>query len=264
MSVFITRKIMTIKLINEACETALKNIPDGSIDAIINDPPFGVTQCKWDDALDMKVMWPEYIRVLKPTGIIVLFSSQPFTSKLIVSNEDMFKYCWHWEKEQGTNFLNALFQPLRVMEEICVFSPASGKKTTYNPRKTMRDKIASIALPKTSSDIQGTFASQNQEEKTYIEYTDRQPKNILRFPRDRTNFIPTQKPVALLEYIVETYTNDGDTVLDPTMGSGTCGVACKKLDRKFIGIEVDPDHFEIARKRIESVPSTEFFKQEYR
>lgn len=248
-------RFIMITLLNKPCETAMKNLADHSIDAIINDPPFGITQCKWDDALDMTNIWPEYLRILKPNGVILLFASQPFTSRLICSNEKLFRYVWYWEKEQGTNFLNTKRQPLRFIEEVCVFAPTSNY--TYKPKMILLENPRTLALPRSSSDIQGSFASQETTDKTYITYTESFPKNLIKFGRDRENLIPTQKPLALLEYMIETYTNKGDTVLDNTMGSGTCGVACKRLERDFIGMEIDPDHFTIAKKRIDKIPSND-------
>lgn len=242
-----------ITLINQSCESALKNLEPDSIDAVICDPPYGTTQCNWDIALDMSLIWSEYKRILKSNGVIILFASQPFTSKLILSNPDLFRYVWYWEKEKGTGFLNIRNQPLRVIEEICVFSISS--RFVYNPQMVLRDKPYRHSMPIIKSAIAGSFqtqTSQTIDQREYRTYTHRHPKNLLQFSRDNANksLVPTQKPLSLLEYLVETYSNVGQTVLDNTMGSGTCGVACKRLDRHFIGMELQQNHFQIAQRRI--------------
>jgi site-specific DNA-methyltransferase (adenine-specific) len=241
-----------ITLLNDRCESALKKITSSSIDAVICDPPYGTTQCSWDVALDMPLIWAEYTRVLRPNGVVLLFATQPFTSALIMSNQKQFRYLWYWAKEKGTGFLNVRNQPLRVIEEVCVFSPSP--KFTYNPQMVPLDKPYRHTMPMIKSDIAGHFQTESQdaEQRLYKTYTHGHPKNLLRYSRDKANksLVPTQKPLALLEYLVRTYTNEDDTVLDNTMGSGTCGVACTRLNRHFIGIEADPDHFQIAAARI--------------
>lgn len=230
-------------------------VPASSVDAIINDPPYGTTQCKWDIALDLDAVWEQYLRVLKPNGVILMFAAQPFTSKLIMSKIDLYRYTWYWEKEKGTNFLSTGYQPLRVMEEVCVF--ARNTKFTYNPQMVPLDKPYTHTMPIKKSAVAGNFASANQDaaNRQYKTYTHAHPKNIVRFARDNANksLVPTQKPLAVMDYLVKTYTDVGQTVLDNTMGSGTTGVACKTLGRNFIGMEMDPKHFRIAKDRIDAV-----------
>ena len=247
-----------ITLINERCETALLAIPNDSIDAVICDPPFGTTQCQWDIALDMQIIWAEYRRILRPHGVILLFAAQPFTSVLIMSNPKLFRYVWYWEKEKGTGFLNVRNQPLRVIEEVCVFAKTA--QFTYHPQMVPLDKPYRHTMPMVKSEIAGHFqteTSQTVEHRQYRTYTHGHPKNLLRFSRDNANkgLVPTQKPVALLEYLVRTYTDEGHAVLDNTMGSGTCGVACKRLNRHFVGMESDLGHFQLAKTRIEAEPA---------
>jgi site-specific DNA-methyltransferase (adenine-specific) len=168
-----------------------------------------------------------------------------------MSNIELFRYVWYWEKEKGTGFLNAKSAPLRVVEEICVFSLAA--QFTYNPQMSLLDKPYRHTMPMIKSAVAGGFQTeaQNPEQRQYQTYTHGHPKNLLRFSRDKA-LMPTQKPLALLDYLVRTYTHAGQTVLDNTMGSGTCGVACQRLKRDFIGMEADTEHFNIARQRIET------------
>ena len=247
----------SISLLSGDCLDLLQTLPDASIDAIICDLPYGTTQCKWDIALDFDALWAQYMRVAKLDAPIVLFSAQPFTSKLIMSRIEDYRYLWYWQKEKGTNFFRTGNQPLRVIEEICVFSRTS--QYTYNAQMVPLDKPYRHTMPLKHSAITGRgeiSANQTAEKREYKEYTHSHPKNVLSFSRDNGNksLVPTQKPVALLEYLIRTYTNPGDVVLDNTMGSGTCGVACKRLGRSFIGMERDPKHFQIAKDRIEREP----------
>jgi site-specific DNA-methyltransferase (adenine-specific) len=223
------------------CLERMKEIPDGSVDAIICDLPYGTTACKWDTVIPFEPLWAHYKRLIKPNGAIVLFGSQPFTSALVMSNPKMFKYVWYWRKNRATNVLNAKKMPLRDTEEVCVFGG-----TTYNAQGLV---FAPEPSRNSNSDSDcygsGTTKSYMRE---YINY----PKQTLHFDVvQRTNH-PTQKPVALLEYLIRTYTNEAETVLDNTMGSGTTGVACKNSGRKFIGIEQDEKYFEIAKARIQA------------
>lgn len=232
------------------CLDLLPDIPDNSVDAIITDLPYGITQAKWDCEINLDQLWAEYKRIRKKDTPIVLFASQPFTSKLIASNFNEFKYCWYWEKEKGTGFLNAKIQPLRCIEEICVFYNKSGK---YNPQMIPLEKPYKHKLPTKKSEVINKVAS-FEEEIQYKTYTHSHPKNLISFARDNRNqgVHSTQKPLALMEYLVRTYSNEGDLVLDNTMGSGTTGVACKMLGRQFTGMEIDDQMFEIATNRIES------------
>ena len=235
------------------------SLEPNSIDAIIADLPYGTTKCKWDSIIPLELLWNEYKRLLKDNGVVILFSGQPFTTTLISSNIKMFKYCWYWEKEKGTGFLNAKKQPLRVIEEICVFSNAQG---VYNPQMTLLDKPYRHTLPINQSDTVSNgikSIDDRKPEREYVTYTHAFPKNVLKFTRDKANksLVPTQKPLALIEYLIETYTNANDTVLDNVMGSGTTGVACQKLNRFFIGIEKNTTHFEIAKSRIKETQCTQ-------
>jgi site-specific DNA-methyltransferase (adenine-specific) len=228
------------------CLDILKTIDNNSIDLILTDLPYGITRAKWDSEIPLDLLWIEYKRVIKKNCPIVLFAAQPFTSILISSNLSWFKYCWYWEKEQGTGFLNTSHQPLRFIEEICVFSE---KKGTYNPQMIELDKPRKNKLAG-KSELTNQVASFNSET-VYKTYTHSFPKNILKFSRDKKRYHSMQKPIKLIEYLIKTHCNEKDVVLDSTMGSGTTGVACKNLNREFIGIELDENIFNIAKKRIE-------------
>lgn len=199
-----------------------------------------------------------YERIIKDDGAIVLFGSEPFSSALRMSNLSLYKYDWVWDKIQGANFLNIKYQPLKNVENIMVFSKGritNGKRQPikYNPQGVQ--KINAIKI--NSSDYNGTFASSSiKKGKEYVTTGTGYPKCILQFPKDKCGLHPTQKPVALLEYLVRTYTNENDIVLDNCMGSGSTGVACKNLNRKFIGIELDDTYYEIAKNRINGVSQT--------
>jgi len=234
-----------VTLIRGDCLERMNEIPDGSIDMVLTDPPYGTTACKWDSVIPFEPMWKELRRIAKPNAAIVLFGSQPFTSALVMSNPDMFKYCWIWEKSTKTNFLNAKKQPLRKHEDVIVFSVGLEK---YNPQG-LKDKKSFTKQGKTKTN---NYGAQDRSAGGYFQEKTGYPHDIIFSPSVSTKNImhPTQKPVELLEYLTKTYTNEGDTVLDFTMGSGTTGVACKNTGRNFIGIEKDEGYFEIARKRI--------------
>ena len=231
-----------IELMHGDCLELMKEIPSGSVDMVLADPPYGTTACKWDTVIDLPLMWEQLKRVIKPNGAIVMTACQPFTSALVMSNPRMFKYCWVWNKKQGGNPLNAKRQPLRVTEDIVVFN--SGGYIPQMRTGRMRKKGGINKQPETTGAV-------NLD---YVSYSDQYyPTNILDFPNcaNKKYLVhPTQKPVALMEYLILTYTNEGETVLDFTMGSGTTGVACKNLGRKFIGIELDEEYFKIAARRI--------------
>lgn len=230
------------------CLEVMKQIPNKSVDAIICDLPYGTTACKWDSVIPFEPLWEQYKQVIKDSGAIVLFGSQPFTSSLITSNLKWFKYCWYWEKSRPTGHLNAKKMPMKNIEEIIVFY---NKQCTYNPQMTIGNPnhVSNGKVRKTvaTNNCYGKFHNVPQKH-TNLKY----PKQLQKFHQQDPNKIlhPTQKPVALMEYLVKTYTNQGDTVLDNCMGSGTTGVACKNLNRKFIGIERDANYFEIAKRRI--------------
>ncbi len=243
-----------MELLYGDCLDLMKEVPSASIDAVVADLPYGTTHCKWDSLIPLESLWNQYKRLIKNNGAIVLFSAQPFTSQLIMSQSKLFRYCWYWEKEKGTGFLNAKRQPLRVIEEICVFYK---KMPLYNPQMALRDKPYRHTLPNIHSEIHGggVKSIDNSKQRKYVEYTHQYPTNILKFARDNANksLLPTQKPLALVEYLIKTYTKEGDTILDNSMGSGTTGVASVKLGRKFIGMEINKDNFDIACKRITTV-----------
>ena len=234
-----------IDLMHGDCLELMKNIPDGSIDAIIADIPYGTTKCKWDTVIDLPAMWGQLERIVKHNGAIVLFGAQPFTTVLISSNMPMFKYTWVWEKNFCTNFLHAKRQPLRKTEDIAVFHNGS---SYYYPIKTQGHKPTSSA--KGTSD--GVLWHGTNRRDYAGGDTSRYPNNILRFdaadPKNRLH--PTQKPVALLEYLVKTYTNEGETVLDFTAGSMSTGVACINTNRNGIMIEKDEHYFKVGSDRI--------------
>lgn len=242
---------MTEKLLKGDCLELMKDIPDGSIDMILADLPYGTTACKWDTIIPFEPLWKQYERVIKDNGAIVLTASQPFTSALVMSNAERFCYSWVWNKMFGANFVQAKRQPLKTHEDIVVFSK-TGKMPFYNPQMTLRDKPIikggnkqSKAIP-----IAVTEASKKFGESKKV-YTHKYPTSQITYNvREGRGLHPTQKPVALFEYLIKTYTNEGDTVLDNVMGSGTTGVACKNLNRNFIGIELDSEYFKIAEQRI--------------
>jgi len=228
----------SIKLLQGDCLERMNEIPDQSVDLVLADPPYGTTACKWDSVIPIEPMWEHLKRLIRPNGAIVMTASQPFTTTLISSNMPMFKYCWVWEKEQGVNFLSANRNPLKVHEDIVVFGG-----TNYFPQMTRGEPY--ISGHGDSGDVTGR--TQKIQTKNG---GNRYPRSIQRFHRE-TGLHPTQKPVALMAYLIRTYTNEGDTVLDFTMGSGTTGVAAVSLDRQFWGIELDPKHFETAKRRIQ-------------
>ena len=235
-----------IELIQGDCLEVLPGIPDGSVDAIIADPPYGTTDCKWDSIIPLEPMWEQLKRIIKPNGAIVMTASQPFTSALIMSNTEMFKYCWVWEKPKGTGHLNAKKMPMRYTEDVVVFY---GAQPTYNAQMTEGHKPANTSgKRKKETTVYGKF-----NEQITGGQTTRYPKNILQINNVNSAHgivHPTQKPVALMEYLIKTYTNEGETVLDFCAGSFTTGIACINTNRDFIGIEKDEHFFEIGKERI--------------
>jgi len=242
-----------MKLYKGECLEVMKSIPDDSIDAIITDPPYGTTACKWDSVIDFDLMWEQLNRIIKPKGAIVLFGSEPFSSTLRMSNLKGYKYDWIWSKKMTGGFANAKYKPMKAHEEIIVFSndvinyypqmiertekelkrfAYKSKETTKSAHRSCKGKTGNrfdnkMKYPSTVININGIVNSSNEKVKH-----------------------PTQKPVALMEYLIKTYTNENETVLDFTMGSGSTGVACVNTKRNFIGIEMDSNYFEIAQKRI--------------
>lgn len=235
-----------IELHNEDClgENGLCKIADKSIDMVLCDLPFGITANHWDCVLPLDKLFEQYNRIIKDNGAIVLFGSQPFTTDLINANRKYFRYELIWEKEQGSNFINANRMPLKSHENMLVFYK---KLPTYNPQK-IQGKPYKFNQNNTAL-ISNIGLKVKRVISTYNADGLRFPKSILKFDRDKGKH-PTQKPVALCEWLIKTYTNEGDLVLDNTMGSGTTGVACVNTKRRFIGYELDPKYFEIATQRL--------------
>ena len=224
----------------------MKDLPDSSVDLVLCDPPYGATACTWDHVLPFDKLWKEYRRVLKPAGAAVLFAAQPFTTRLINSNTRNFRYCWYWKKNNATGAMFAKKQPLRCIEDIAVFYR---KAPTYNPQG-----LVEMARPRFNvARPEGVYRAYKGEGS--LQRFTNYPKHLLEFPNEATSnknrLHPTQKPVALLEYLVRTYTNPGETVLDNCMGSGSTGVACINAGRRFIGMEQDVGYFVTAANRIE-------------
>jgi site-specific DNA-methyltransferase (adenine-specific) len=214
---------------------------------VLTDPPYGTTACKWDSVIPLDLMWAQLKRVIKSKGAIVMTASQPFTTALIASNMKMFKYCWVWEKGKGTGFLNAKKQPIRCIEDVAVFYL---KQPTYQPQGLVAGDFSNGRKSKETTCKGQTYGAQTGSENAkFTNY----PRQLLKFSGEHKPTHPTQKPVTLMEYLIKTYTNEGDTVLDFTMGSGTTGVACVNTGRDFIGIEMDEGYFQIAKDRISSV-----------
>lgn len=249
---------MDIKLYNGDCLEIMKQIPDKSIDLIVCDPPFGTIACEWDNIIDFKEMWAQYERIIKDDRAIVLFGSGQFTYKLISSNEDLYRYKWIWYKSKRGNFVNAKNRPMTAYEEAMVFSKAttangSKNKMLYNPQGL----ISKTTIRHDNGTRFGTMAGKrpSHQEVTISEFTN-YPCDVLEFASEPNPLHPTQKPVALIEYLIRTYSNEGDVVLDNCMGSGTTGVAAMRSKRDFIGIELDEEYFEIAKNRIENEKNT--------
>jgi len=223
------------------CLERMAEIPDGSVDMVLCDLPYGTTACKWDSVIPFEPLWAAYRRVCKKNAAIVLTASQPFTTALIASNYGDFRYCWVWEKTRPVGFLQANRQPMRKHEDIAVFSVG---RTPYNPQGLLP---CEKRVNRTTVGANYRPAKSNNYMQTLTNY----PVTILKIASEGGTVHPTQKPVALMEYLIRTYTNEGETVLDNTMGSGTTGVACMNTGRKFIGIERDEKYFAICQQRIE-------------
>ena len=247
------------KIYNKDCLIQMKKIKDKSIDLILCDLPYGTTACSWDTVIPFKKLWKQYKRIIKDNGAIVLFGSEPFSSYLRMSNLKWYKYDWVWEKHKPSNFALARKQPMKYHENICVFY---NKQANYYPQMIKRDservKQGQKNNNKHTSVNKGELNSLKTIQDDFFKYnTDlKLPSTVLNFngvqsnSRDKT-IHPTQKPVALLEYLIKTYTNENETVLDNTMGSGSTGVACINTKRNFIGIELEKKYYKIAKKRLE-------------
>ena len=241
----------TIRLMLGDCLEKMKDIPDGSVDLILCDLPYGTTACKWDSVIPFEPLWEQYRRIAKKNAAIVLTASQPFTTALIASNLKEFRYCWYWKKSVGSGFQNAKRQPLRLIEEVAVFYR---KPPQYIPQGLVRIDAPRVNKISAADSIVGGTSGRgglrtvgNEWVQEFTNY----PRNVLEFPAPMAGRQhPTQKPVALMEYLIRTYTQEGETVLDNCMGSGTTGVACINTNRNFIGIELDEGYFKIAEQRI--------------
>lgn len=239
-----------MNLINGDCLIKMKDIADKSIDCIICDLPYGTTKCPWDIIIPFDQLWTEYNRIIKDNGAIILFGQEPFSSLLRTSNLENYKYDIYWEKERLTNISQVKRRVGKTVETISIFYK---KQCIYNPQMIQYNG------PKRTNKVKnGTLGKLvDEQEKKVYEYEDngtRYPTQVWKFQRDclTSNLHPTQKPLALIEELVKTFTNENDVVLDNCMGSGTTGVACKRLNREFIGIELDPTYFNIAKNRIEN------------
>lgn len=229
------------------CLEKMKNIEDGSVDLILCDLPYGTTDCKWDNIIPFDLLWEQYNRVIKENGAIVLFSAQPFTTKLINSNIKNYRYSWYWIKNNSTGFTFAKYQPMRKVEDINVFYK---KAPLYNPQGLVKLDKPKKYKRKQSKDTKDSIYKEGSLSKEYtVKYTN-YPNNLLFYNKEPKSLHPTQKPVDLLEYLIKTYTNENDIVLDSCAGSGSTGVACANTNRRFIGIELPEHYYNIASNRI--------------
>ena len=239
-----------IQLIKGECIEQMKQIPSGSIDAIITDPPYGTTACKWDSVIPFELMWEQLNRIIKPNGAIVLFGSEPFSSALRMSNIKNYKYDWVWEKTKAGNFAQCRKNPMKYHENILVFYANFPTFNLINLKKLDKPILNSrknkgANLGHVSNGAKEYYQTETGFHRSIIKYSNKSGKGY--------SFHPTQKPVELMEYLIKTYTNENETVLDFTMGSGSTGVAAKNLNRSFIGIELDDKYFEIAENRINNL-----------
>ena len=252
-----------ITLLHGDCLERMKEIPDDSVNLILCDLPYGTTKCKWDTIIDINKLWLEYKRIIKkPTGVILLFGQQPFTSRLVSSNYEWFKYNIIWKKNKTTQFLLANYRPMKCTEDICVFSKggaaaASKKKgnMTYNPqnlipvnikKKNSKERIGKMLNQSHHLGPNNKLISNTEYSQKFTNY----PNELIEFDIECDTIHETQKPVKLIEYLIKTYSNENDTVLDNTMGSGTTGIGCNNTNRKFIGIELNDLYFKLSKLRI--------------
>lgn len=245
------------KIYNEDCLIGMTDIPDKSIDLILTDLPYGTSASSWDKIIPMEQLWGQYERIIKPNRAIVLFSQQPFTSLLITSNLKLWKYNWVWEKDSGSNFLNSHYQPMKITEDICVFgtgatSYSKKENMIYNPQFEKGEPyvLKSGNQKSNSAVVRGKKGREDCGGFLSINDGVRYPKNIIKFNRDKEKLHPTQKPVALLEYLIKTYSNENDVVLDSCIGSGSTIVAAISTNRQYIGFENNQEYFDIANNRI--------------
>ena len=246
-----------IKLINGDCLEKMKEIADKSVDMILCDLPYGTTSCPWDVVIPFESMWVQYKRIIKDRGAIALFGVQPFTSLLVTSNIEQFKYSWKWNKIKPSMFLNAKNAPMKKIEDICIFSTGtiankSSNRMPYYPQGLK--PCGEIRPPKNDSiPKRSTIGVRPSRANSYLQEFTNYPCDLIEFAFEQNPIHPTQKPVSLLEFLIKTYTLDGETVLDNCMGSGSTGVACINTNRNFIGIEKDENYFEVAEKRIKDI-----------
>jgi site-specific DNA-methyltransferase (adenine-specific) len=252
------------------CLDVMATLADNSVDLILCDLPYGTTACKWDSVIPFEPLWTQYRRIAKPSAAIVLTASQPFTTALIASNMEMFKYCLVWEKTRATGHVHAKNKPMKSHEDVCVFSGGttvhasqSKSRMTYNPQglvRVDRESYRPSRGERLSDEADALYSVRPSHKKTIRQEFEGYPRSVIKIASEHNvgagAFHPTQKPVALMEYLIRTYTNEGDTVLDSCMGSGTTGVAAMRTGRNFIGIERDESYFAIADKRItEATPN---------
>ena len=236
------------------CLEVMKSIPDHSVDMILCDLPYGTTACKWDAVIPFEPLWEQYRRVTKPNAASVLTASQPFTTALIASNLAEFKYEWIWEKSVAGDCMNAKNKPMKKHENVLVFSTGTTANRSNRRMPYFPQGLVPTDRKRSGTDYGatgGSFKVPRPSHGPYVQTQTGYPTSVLKFNNDSEKLHPTQKPVALMEYLIRTYTNEGDVVLDNTMGSGTTGVAAMNTNRRFIGIEQDPTYFDIAKKRIE-------------
>lgn len=243
-----------MQLYHGDCLEIMKNIPNKSIDMILCDLPYGSTRNKWDVIIPFDLLWEQYNRIIKDNGVIVLFAQGMFTCQLMQSQPKLWRYNLIWEKDRPSGFLNAKRMPLRSHEDICIFY----KKTPiYNPQfwegKPLHGMGTKFKEGNLDNNNYGKFSSHTNPSALREGDTKKYPRSVLKYPRPHPPIHPTQKPIALCEYLIKTYTNENMTVLDNCMGSGTTGIACENLNRKFIGIELEEEYFSIAKERIENI-----------
>ena len=241
-----------VKLLQGDCLELMREIPEGGADLILVDLPYGTTKNKWDSCIDLNCLWAEYKRIIKPNGCIALFAQTPFDKVLGASNLEMLKYEWIWEKPMATGRLNCNFAPMKAHENILIFSKSAAcyvkdksHAMVYNPQMTEGKPYTAI-----SGRASTNYDTKWSKEQLTVNNGTRYPRDVQKFAHDKEKFHPTQKPIALLEYLIKTYTNEGDTVLDNCMGSGSTGVAAVNTNRNFIGMELDENYFKIAQERI--------------
>ena len=236
------------------CLERMEEIPNGSVDLILTDPPYGTTACKWDSVIDFTLMWDQLKRIIKPKGAIVLFGTEPFCSLLRCSNLEMYKYDWMWEKNDATDAMNAKNKPMRKIEKIMVFSSGTTANKSYKRMNYFPQGLVECSKQRKGSDYGktgGSFKTYRPSHKPYEQKLTGYPNDLLKFSKDKEKLHPTQKPVALLEYLIKTYTQEGETVLDFTAGSMSTAIACINTNRKGIMIEKDDHYFKVGSDRVD-------------